>query len=80
MTDDRVFARLRWQARRGMLELDLLLKRFMDAKLESLAPGELGRLEEVLRLEDNELLDLVMGRKQCHDANLKTMVDLIRSA
>ena len=79
MADDRVLERLRWHARRGMLELDLLLKRFMDAKLTSLAPSELARLEEVLRLEDNDLLEIVMGRKVCHDVSLKSMIDMIRS-
>ena len=29
-TDDRDFSRLRWRCRRGMLELDLLLGRFVN--------------------------------------------------
>lgn len=79
-SDGRAFERLRWRSRRGMLELDLILARFLQAKLETLSQEEIGILDEVLRLSDNDLLDLLMGRAQCLDQRIKPMIDMIRAA
>jgi len=60
--------RLRWQARRGMLENDLLLGRFFErhgAGLDDAAMRALGRL---LDLPDGTLLDLVLGHDALPDA------------
>lgn len=78
--DGRVLERLRWRSRRGMLELDLILARFLQAKLETLSQEEIGILDEVLRLSDNDLLDLLMVREQCLDQRIKPMIDMIRAA
>lgn len=78
--DGRVLERLRWRSRRGMLELDLILARFLQAKLETLSQEEIGMLDEVLRLSDNDLLDLLMVREQCLDQRIKPMIDMIRAA
>ena len=54
--------RLRWRARRGMLENDLLFERFFarhGARLDGPRRGALARL---LELPDGELLDLALGR------------------
>ncbi len=56
--------RLRWQARRGLLENDLLLGRYFErhgAALDTAALEALGRL---LALPDGELLDLALGRAE----------------
>lgn len=59
--------RLRWRARRGMLENDLVLERFFrrhgDAIDETLAQG----LDVLLALPDGELLDLILQRCQPQD-------------
>ena len=78
--DGRVLERLRWRSRRGMLELDLILARFLQAKIETLSQEEIGILDEVLRLSDNDLLDLLMGRAQCLDRRIKPLIDMIRAA
>ena len=78
--DDRVLERLRWRSRRGKLELDLILARFLQAKLETLSQEEIGILDEVLRLSDNDLLHLLMGRAKCPDQRIKPMIDMIRTA
>ena len=72
--------RVRWQCRRGMLELDLLLQRFSQKQLEHLDPGQLRAFEELLELSDNELFDVVMGRATPGGANLQPVVELLRSA
>jgi succinate dehydrogenase flavin-adding protein (antitoxin of CptAB toxin-antitoxin module) len=78
--DGRGLERLRWRSRRGLLELDLILTRFLDAKIETLSQNEIGILDEVLRLSDNDLLDLLMGRVDCPDQRIKRMIDMIRAA
>jgi succinate dehydrogenase flavin-adding protein (antitoxin of CptAB toxin-antitoxin module) len=78
--DDRVLERLRWRSRRGLLELDLILTRFLQTKLETLSHDEIGIFEEVLRLSDNDFLDLLMGRAECLDQRIKPMIDMIHAA
>lgn len=47
--------RLRWRCRRGMLELDLILTRFLDSRLDGLDPAQLREFEHLLALEDQAL-------------------------
>jgi len=54
--------KIRWHCRRGMLELDLVLERFNQRYLPGLDPEQLDRYRELLEFQDNDLLDLVMGR------------------
>jgi antitoxin CptB len=60
--------RLRWRARRGLLENDLVLNRFFDRHGAQLTPAMLEVLAELLELPDGELLDLVLDRQQVHGA------------
>ncbi len=61
-SDPRRLDRLRWKARRGLLENDLILTKFLQKYLESLSEVELGTLDQLLQLGDNDLLDVLMGR------------------
>jgi len=54
--------RIRWRCRRGMLELDLVLNRFLDRRLASLTREEREAFKALLELSDIELWDLVSGR------------------
>ncbi len=54
--------RIRWRARRGLLENDLVLERFLDSHLESLDENDIQGLDALLELSDNELLDLILDR------------------
>ena len=56
--------RLRWRARRGLLENDLIVSRFLDREGDRLEVGEILALEALLDLPDSELLDLLLGRKE----------------
>ncbi len=78
--DDRRLDRLRWKARRGLLENDLLLSKFLDAQLTSLSDVELNVLDQLLQLGDNDLLDRFMGRKPCEDAAMASLLQKILSA
>ena len=55
-------ARLRWRARRGLLENDLILTRFLDAYETSLSDADVDALTRLLDLSDNQLMDLILGR------------------
>ncbi len=57
-------ARLRWRARRGLLENDLILTRFLDAREEQLTDLEVDALSQLLDQTDNTLMDLIMGRSE----------------
>jgi antitoxin CptB len=55
--------RLRWRARRGMLENDLIISRFLDREGDVLDVGDVLALEALLDLPDGELFDLLLARK-----------------
>ena len=55
--------RIRWQCRRGMLELDLVLGRFVEQDLAGLAPAELETFRQLLEEPDPRLLAWVMGQE-----------------
>ena len=56
--------RLRWRARRGLLENDLLIGRYLDARGRSVGPAEADALGRLLELPDQVLLELLLGREE----------------
>ena len=54
--------RLRWRARRGLLENDLVLERFFAKHAQALDDATIEGLDHLLDLPDNELLDLLLER------------------
>jgi antitoxin CptB len=67
-------SRLRWRCRRGMLENDLLLARFLDARGETLTEREVAQLDVLLDLSDNDLWDVLAGRTPPADPALAPLV------
>lgn len=57
-------ARLRWRARRGLLENDLIVTRFLDAHETTLTDEEVDAFSRLMDLADNELMDLLLVRKE----------------
>jgi len=78
--DDRFLARLRWRCRRGLLENDLILARFLDARGAAITVDELVALDRLLDLADNELWDLLAGRAEPEDAAMRPLVAALRAA
>jgi antitoxin CptB len=62
VSEDVDLAKLRWRSRRGLLELDLWLGRFVQRQLSALTPTECGQYEALLALPDPDLLDMLNGR------------------
>ena len=54
--------RIRWHCRRGMLELDLVLTRFLERDFASLPPEQREAFAVLLEHPDDVLWDLVCGR------------------
>ena len=54
MTDEKL-KKLRWQCRRGMLELDVLLGKFLERHYPSLPPEKQQLFEEFLAINDQTL-------------------------
>ena len=75
-------ARLRWRSRRGLLENDLILTRFLDAHEIELTDDEVDALTQLLDLSDNDLLDLLLGRTEPADSlavpNVSTLLTKLR--
>lgn len=59
--------RLRWHTRRALLELDLLFERFWRRHEQTLDIEQALLLEELLKLEDHELWDMLCGRREIGD-------------
>lgn len=57
-------ARLRWRSRRGLLENDLILTRFLDAQETTLTDDEVDAFTRLLELSDNALMEMIMGRHE----------------
>jgi len=61
---DEALRRLRWRARRGLLENDILLARFLDRHGAALGQVHAEALARLLDLADGELLELLLGCRQ----------------
>jgi antitoxin CptB len=57
-------ARLRWRARRGLLENDLIVTKFLDQFEAELTDVDVAALSLLFEMGDNELLDVLLGRTQ----------------
>ena len=66
--------RLKWKCRRGLLELDIVLERYLRAGETD--PG----LSELLDLPDNDLWDIVAGRSDNYASHLSEVVARLRAA
>ena len=58
--------RLRWRCvRRGLLELDIMLGKFLDEQYPHLSEPQAVAFGELAMMEDPELWDLITGRTPC---------------
>jgi len=70
--------RLRWHCRRGMLELDLVLSRFLERSFRELPPDQVAAFKALLQQSDSVLWDLVSGRLEPESGATATIVRLLR--
>jgi len=68
--------RIRWQCRRGLLELDLVLSRFLDRHLQRLSAREVAAFQRLLQYPDNDLWALATGKQAAPDPETASIIKL----
>ena len=71
---ERIADRLKWKCRRGLLELDIVLDRYLRKY-----PAD-AELFPLLDLPDNELWDIVSGRSEQYEPRFEQLVERLRAA
>ena len=61
---ERELSKLKWRCRRGLLENDLFIERFFRRHEETLTTRQAAGLTALMDLADNDLLDLLLARKE----------------
>ena len=56
--------RLKWRCRRGLLENDLFIERFFTRHGSCITLRQAEGLQALMELPDNELLDLLLARRE----------------
>lgn len=75
------YERLRWRSiRRGLLEVDIALTRFLDEQFQNLSEAEQQAFAELADYEDLELWHLISGQAECEDARLAPIVAMLRKS
>mgnify|MGYP003562272029 FL=1 len=72
--------RLRWHCRRALLELDLMFQRFWQRAGDDVDAATEAALERLLEMEDHDLWELVSGRRETGDPQLKGMIAKLHQA
>jgi antitoxin CptB len=72
LLDERALSKLRWRCRRGLLENDLFIERFFARHEAGLTQRHALGLTALMDLPDNDLLDLLLSRKEPEGPDLCT--------
>ena len=78
MTAQEELQRVRWQCRRGLLELDLALRAFVDRQYTSLSPAERATFRHLLNTPDAQLQAWLQGNEEAPDYDFKQIIEKIR--
>jgi succinate dehydrogenase flavin-adding protein (antitoxin of CptAB toxin-antitoxin module) len=70
--------RVRWHCRRGLLELDLVLSRFLERHFADLPPDQRAAFKALLEYSDSALWDLGCGRLHPEPGAAADVVRLLR--
>jgi len=70
--------RLRWQSRRGLLELDRFFEPYFSRDLSALDEAAIAAFERLMACQDLDLLDWLLGRSKPQDAQLGHALELLR--
>ena len=72
--------RLAWRCRRGMLELDIVLQRFIKEKFGVLSIKELEVFDGLLDLPDNQFWALINDSKTHQDKHLNHILSMLNAS
>lgn len=70
--------RMRWRCRRGMLELDIVLQRFMDHHYDQLDEYQLELFEALLLLPDHDLWSKIIRATEIPDDPFQPILVLLQ--
>jgi antitoxin CptB len=73
-------SKLLWHCRRGIREMDILFREFIDQHYDELNDVEKQSLSKLLDEADLDILDWIMGRSKPEDDALINIVTLIRES
>lgn len=75
------YGRLRWRCvRRGLLEVDISLTRFLDDGFDKLTEEEQQAFVELADMEDHDLWHLISGQAEIDDQRLQPIVEMLRKS
>jgi antitoxin CptB len=82
LLDERALSKLHWRCRRGLLENDLFIERFFGRYESSLTVRQARGLEVLMDLADNDLLDLLLRRREpegdLDQPDVRVVLDMLR--
>lgn len=72
--------RVRWRCRRGLLELDIVLGRFVEQRYAGLDEQQQAAFDELLDMPDTELWDMITGKEAPTREGLRTVLEWLKTA
>ncbi len=83
LLDERSLSKLKWRCRRGLLENDLFIERFFQRHEARLTVRQAQGLNTLMDLSDNDLLDLLLRRRQpegdLDTADVRVVLEMLRT-
>ncbi|MFD0667603.1 FAD assembly factor SdhE [Ramlibacter sp. MAHUQ-53] len=81
--DERALSKLKWRCRRGLLENDLFIERFFQRHERGLTVRQANALNGLMDLSDNDLLDLLLRRREpdgaLDTADVREVLEMLRT-
>ena len=71
-------SRLRWLCRRGMKELDVLMSAYLESYYAGASADDQRHFKTLLEMQDPELYNLLLGRRDAPDPALEPLVEFLR--
>ena len=80
---ERSLSKLRWRCRRGLLENDLFIERFFARHESRMTVGQARGMYVLMDLSDNDLMDLLLRRKELQPEigteEVREVLDMLRA-
>ena len=70
--------RIRWRCRRGLLELDIVLGRFIEQHYAGLDEAQQVVFDVLLDMPDTVLWDMIAGRKEAAQGEQQALLEKLR--
>ncbi len=71
-------SRLRWQCRRGIKEMDLILERFLEQCYPSLSPQQRIAFNQILDETDLDIMDWILDRSRPENKDYELIIHFFR--